>query len=98
MHKKSRSYTMTRNTVRINRSTLYIVGALVLVCNSKKLLSKGSKLEPDRSGPYVIHEDLQKGTHRLRDPDNPLKVLAQKYNTARLKLYYQRTEVKDHLS
>ena len=52
----------------------YTVGALVLVHNSRKLLRKGSRLEPNRSGPYVIHEDLQKGTYRLRDPDNPSNV------------------------
>ena len=38
----------------------YTVGVLVLVRNSKKLSRKGSKLEPDWSEPYVIHEDLQK--------------------------------------
>ena len=66
----------------------YTVGALVLVRNSGKRLRKGSKLELNWSAPYVIHEDLQKGTYHLRDPDNPSKVLAQKY-MARLKLYYE---------
>ena len=43
----------------------YTVGALVLVRNSRKLSRKGSKLEPNWSGPYVIHEDLQKGTYTV---------------------------------
>ena len=86
----------TRNKEHCKDKQKYTGGTFVLVRNSNKLLRKGLKLEPDWSGPYVIHEDLRKGTYRLHDPGNPSKVLAQKYNMARLKLYYQRAEVKDH--
>ena len=67
---------------------LYKVGSSVLVRNSKKVSRKGSKLEQNWLGPYVIHEVLSKGTFLLRNSNNHSKVLAQKYNMARLKLYY----------
>ena len=67
----------------------YKVGAVVLLRNSKKLTKKGSKMEPNWIGPYVVHEVLSKGTCRLSQVKKPNKVLAQKFNISRLKLYHQ---------
>lgn len=67
----------------------YKVGASVLMLNSKKLSRKGSKLEPNWIGPYSIHEVLPKGTYRLCNPETG-KVLAQKINMTRLKLWHTR--------
>ncbi len=69
---------------------LYRVGKLVLVRNCKKLSRKGSKMEPNWSGPYRIHEVLSKGTFKLSNVQDSKKVLAQVYNMTRLKLYHQR--------
>ncbi|KAL5471089.1 hypothetical protein EMCRGX_G029165 [Ephydatia muelleri] len=74
---------------------LYEVGTLVLLKNSKKLTKKGSKMEPNWTGPYLIHEVLSKGTYRLSHPNPPFKVLAQKYNMTRLKIFYQRDQLQD---
>ena len=53
----------------------------MLLRNSKKLSKKGSKMEPNWIGPYVIHEVLYKGTYRLSQVKNKTnKVLAQKFN------------------
>ena len=65
----------------------YKVGAQVTLLNSKKLSRKGSKLEPTWIGPYSIHEVLPKGTYRLLNQESG-KVLAQKINMTRLKLYH----------
>jgi transposase InsO family protein len=65
------------------------VGALVLLKNSRKLSRKGSKLEPNWTGPYKIHEVMGKGTFRLSNQKN--KVLATLYNMTRLKLYHERS-------
>ena len=67
----------------------YKVGAVVLLRKSKKLTKKGSKMEPNWIGPYVVHEVLSKGTCRLSQVKKPNKVLAQKFNISRLKLYHQ---------
>ena len=67
----------------------YKVGAVVLLRNSKKLTKKGSKMEPNWIGPYVVHEVLSKGTCRLSQVKKPNKVWAQKFNISRLKLYHQ---------
>ena len=72
---------------------LYEVGTLVLLKNSKKLTKKGSKMEPNWTGPYLIHEVLSKGTYRLAHPNPPFKVLAQKYNMTRLKIFCQQGAV-----
>ena len=40
----------------------YEVGAAVLLKNSKKLSRKGSKLEPNWTGPYHIYEAAGKNT------------------------------------
>ena len=66
----------------------YKVGAEVLLLNSKKLSRKGSKLEPTWIGPYSIHEVLPKGTYRLLNLESG-KVLGQKINMTRLKLYHE---------
>ena len=71
----------------------YKVGTLVLLKNSKKLSKKGSKMEPNWIGPYLIHEVLSKGTYRLSKPNPPFQVLAQKYNMTRLKIFYQKGTV-----
>ena len=63
----------------------YKAGTLVLIKNSKKLSKKGSKMEPNWTGPY-IHEVLSKGTYRLSKPNPPFKVQARKYNMTRLKI------------
>ena len=68
---------------------LYKVGAVVLLRNSKKLTKKGSKMEPNWIGPYVVHEVLSKGTCRLSQVKKSSKVLAQKFNISWLKLYHQ---------
>ena len=65
-------------------------GSQVLLFNSRKHSKKGMKLAPDWTGPYIIHEILSKGTCRLQDPKNN-RVLAQKYNVTRLKLYFPRS-------
>ena len=67
----------------------YKVGAVVLLRNSKKLTKKGSIMEPNWIGPYVVHEVLSKGTCRLSQVKKPNKVWAQKFNISRLKLYHQ---------
>ncbi|KAL5500398.1 hypothetical protein EMCRGX_G011953 [Ephydatia muelleri] len=61
--------------------------------NSKKLSKKGSKMEPNWTGPYLIHEVLSKGTYRLSKPNPPFQVLAQKYNMTHLKIIYQKVQV-----
>ncbi|KAL5517173.1 hypothetical protein EMCRGX_G002666 [Ephydatia muelleri] len=63
--------------------------------NSKKLSKKGSKMEHNWTGPYLIHEVLSKGTYRLSKPNPPFQVLAQKYNMTRLKIFYQKDQTKD---
>lgn len=65
----------------------YKVGVLVLLKNSKKLSRKGSKLEPNWTGPYCIHEVVGKGLYRLRSSTNCERVLSRLYNITRLKLY-----------
>lgn len=67
---------------------MYKVGTLVLLKNSKKLSRKGSKLEPNWTGPYRINEVLKKGTFRLCSANNTSNVLSSTYNMARLKLYF----------
>ena len=52
----------------------YKVGTLVLIKNSTKLSKKGSKMEPNWTGPYLIHEVLSKGTYRLSKPNSPFQV------------------------
>ena len=47
----------------------YKVETLVLIKNSKKLSKKGSKMKPNWTGPYLIHEVLSKGTYRLSKPN-----------------------------
>lgn len=66
------------------------VGALVLLKNSKKLSRKGSKLEPNWTGPYKIHEVNGKGTYRLCTTKSPERILTSIYNISRLKLYHER--------
>ena len=66
----------------------FTVGSLVLVLNSKKLSRKGGKMEPLWHGPHRIHEDLGKGCFKLCLVDDCSKILAQKYNVQRLKLYH----------
>ncbi|KAL5503548.1 hypothetical protein EMCRGX_G010513 [Ephydatia muelleri] len=64
-----------------------------MAVNSKKLSKKGSKMEPNWTGPYLIHEVLSKGTYRLSKPNPSFQVLAQKYNMTRLKIFYQKVQV-----
>lgn len=66
----------------------FTAGSLVLVLNSKKLSRKGGKMEPLWHGPHRIHEDLGKGCIKLCLVDDCSKILAQKYNVQRLKLYH----------
>ena len=67
----------------------YDFGSVVLLVNSKNHSKKGWKLHPNWTRPYVIKEVLPKNVYYLRDPNNPSKVLAQKVNHSRLKLYFQ---------
>ena len=46
-------------------------------------------MEPNWIGPYVAREVNSKGTCRLSQVKKPNKVLAQKFNISRLKLYHQ---------
>ena len=89
MHRRRKSFKK-----HCKNKAQYKVRASVLLQNCKKLSRKGSKLEPNWTGPYIINEVLSKGTFRLRDSKNPSKLLAQKYNMARLKLYYHCNEDK----
>ena len=59
----------------------YKVGALVLVKNARKLTRKGSKLEPNWTGPYQIAEVVGRGTFRLCHQDDNSKVLSTIYIT-----------------
>eukprot|EP00731_Ephydatia_muelleri_P025084 Em0017g167a len=68
---------------------------LVNIKNSKKLSKKGSKMEPNWTSPYLIHEVLSKGTYRLSKSNPPFKVQAQKYDMTRLKIFYQKDQPKD---
>ena len=68
--------------------TNYKIGTLVLLKNSKKLTRKGSKLEPNWTGPYRIKEVLSKGTFRLCNANDSEKILTSLYNMTRLKSYY----------
>ena len=61
----------------------------MLLRNSKKVTKKGSKMEPNWIGPYVYHVVLSKGTCTLSQVKKPHKVLAQKFNISRPKLYHQ---------
>lgn len=70
---------------------MYKVGAMVLLKNSRKCSRKGSKLEPNWSGPYKIAEVVGKGTFRLYNLKSSKK-LATIVNIARLKLYHERME------
>eukprot|EP00731_Ephydatia_muelleri_P010481 Em0005g1067a len=81
------------NQVHCKDREKYKVGTLVLIKNSKKLSKKGSKMEPNWTGPFLIHEVLSKGTYRLSKPNSPFQVLAQKYNMTRLKIFYQKVQV-----
>ena len=68
----------------------YVVGAAVLLKNSKKLSRKGSKMEPNWTGPYHIHEGTGKNTYKLCrfKGTNKEKVLKTRVNVTRLKLYH----------
>ena len=68
----------------------YDVGALVLLKNSRKLSCKGSKMEPNWTGPYSIVEVAGKNTYRLcrYKGTKKEKVLKQLINVTRLKLYH----------
>ena len=68
----------------------YKVGALVLVKNARKLTRKGSKLEPNWTGPYQIAEVVGRGTFRLCHQDDNTKLLSTLYNMTRLKIYHKR--------
>lgn len=61
---------------------------VVLLLNSHKHSKKGLKMDPEWTGPYVIHEVLSKGTFHLCDPAKSSQVMPQIYNISRLKLYY----------
>ena len=74
----------------------YRIGALVLLKNSKKLSRKGSKLEPNWTGPYCIHEAVGKSTYRLCSCTSPKKVFSSIYNISRLKLYHENEKSKVH--
>jgi hypothetical protein len=43
---------------------------VVLLLNSHKHSKKGLKMDPEWTGPYVIHEVLSKGTFHLCDPQS----------------------------
>ena len=74
----------------------YKVETLVLLKNCRKLSQKGSKLEPNWTGPYCIHEVIGKGTFKLRHPNNCSKTLVSTYNMTRLKLYYEHGSTEEH--
>ena len=51
-----RRYTTMLHTTLIKDNDK--VGAVVLLRNNKKLTKRGSKMEPNWIGPYVVHEVL----------------------------------------
>ena len=65
------------------------VSALVLLKNSKKLTRKRSKLEPNWTWPYQIHDDKGNGIHRLCYCDDSSRGLSCLYNATCLKFYYK---------
>ena len=71
---------------------LFKVGIQVLIKNSKKLSRKGSKMEPNWTGPYKICQILKKNTFRLCYVNDCNKKLKQVYNITRLKIYYPISE------
>ena len=85
--RKQKAYYDAKHSINKEK---YCVGALVLIKNCRKLSRKGSKLEPNWTGPYHIREVLGKGTCRLCNAKDPSKILACQYNMTRLKLYYER--------
>lgn len=73
---------------------MYKEGTLVLLKNSRKLSRKGSKLEPNWTGPYRISEVAGKGTFKLCDPNDHKKIMRSLYNMTRQKLYQKREDSK----
>ena len=76
-----------QSIVRTRQSTR--LELLVLVKNRCKLSRKDFWMEPNRLGPYRIHEDLNKGTFILSQAGDNTKILTQLYNMTHLKLYHQ---------
>lgn len=85
--KKQKEY---YNTKHSKDKSLYKVGTLVLLRNSRKDLKKGMELHPNWTRTYFIHEVLSKGTVRLQEQKNSQKVLAEQINVTWLKLYFER--------
>ena len=75
-----------------SENQLFKVGIQVLIRNSKKLSRKGSKMEPNWTGPYKICQILKKNTFRLCYVNDCNKKLKQVYNMTRLKIYYPISE------
>lgn len=91
---KKQKYYYDKKHCRDNK--MYEIGTLVLLRNSKKLSRKGSKMEPNWTGPYKVREILGKGIVKLSNR-NGTKDLVSVYNVTRLKLYHERVE-KDYVS
>ena len=75
-----------------SENQLFKVGIQVFIRNSKKLSRKGSKMEPNWTGPYKICQILKKNTFRLCYVNDCNKKLKQVYNMTRLKIYYPISE------
>ena len=75
---------------RKHQQTSLPVGTKVLLENTKEKQRKGGKLEPLFTGPYLIHCDLGKGVYKLSTLEG--KVIKQKANINRIKLYFTRED------
>ena len=80
------------NAKHCSENQLFKVGIQVLIRNSKKLSRKGSKMEPNWTGPYKICQILKKNTFCLCYVNDCNKKLKQVYNMTRLKIYYPISE------
>ena len=67
------------------------VGTEILVENTRDKQRKGGKLEKAFKGPYIINKSLGKGIYEIRSGVDG-KVLKQKVNIGRIKVYRRRKE------
>jgi hypothetical protein len=73
---------------RIMTETRIQVGDKVLRYNARKVSRKGSKMETNWLGPYIVHNINEKGVTTLVNERN--QKLASKYNVKHLKLFRER--------
>ncbi len=73
---------------RKHQSQEFEINTLVMLENTKQKQRKGGKLEPLWFGSHTIHRNLGKGLYEMANKEG--KVLKQKANIARLKVYNTR--------